>query len=158
MPSIRLFRRFKIPAFASPAEERQHRKERLAGGFRIFASLGFSEGVAGHITARDPEFTDTFWVNPFGMNFAHIRASDLIRVDSEGNVVEGDSPVNVTAFAIHGAIHAARPEVVAAAHTHSIYGKAGRPSAACSIRSRRTPAPSSRTTCFSTTRAFWLPK
>lgn len=119
-----LFRRFKIPAFASPAEERQHRKERLAGGFRIFASLGFSEGVAGHITARDPEFTDTFWVNPFGMNFAHVRASDLIRVDSEGNVVEGDSPVNVTAFAIHGAIHAARPEVVAAAHTHSIYGKA----------------------------------
>ena len=46
--------------------------------------LGFCEGVAGHITARDPEFPDTFWVNPFGMHFGRIRASDLIRVDGDG--------------------------------------------------------------------------
>ena len=77
------------PKAASLAEERQHRKERLAGGFRIFAALGFSEGVAGHITARDPEFTDTFWVNPFGMGFDRICVSDLIRVDAQGKVVEG---------------------------------------------------------------------
>ena len=63
------------PIFATVAEERRHRKERLAGGFRIFAASGFSEGVAGHITARDPEFTDTFWVNPFGMTSAAYRAS-----------------------------------------------------------------------------------
>ena len=119
-----VFRRIAVPSFASLSEERQHRKERLAGGFRIFAALGFSEGVAGHITARDPEFTDTFWVNPFGMHFGQIRARDLIRVDREGNVIEGESPVNVSAFAIHAAIHEARPEVVAAAHAHSIYGKA----------------------------------
>ena len=119
-----IFRRFAPPAFASPAEERRHRKERLAGAFRIFARLGFCEGVAGHITARDPEFPETFWVNPFGMHFAHIRASDLIRVDAEGNVVEGDRPLNVSAFAIHYQIHRARPDVVAAAHAHSIYGKA----------------------------------
>jgi ribulose-5-phosphate 4-epimerase/fuculose-1-phosphate aldolase len=118
------FSRFKIPTFETLAEERQHRKARLAGGFRIFAALGFSEGVVGHITARDPEFTDTFWVNPFGMDFGRVRASDLIRVDRDGKVVEGEDPVNVTAFAIHAAIHEARPEVVAAAHTHSIYGKA----------------------------------
>lgn len=116
---------FKRPlSFESLEQERQHRKERLAAGFRIFGALGFSEGVAGHITARDPEFTDTFWVNPFGMHFAHVTVSDLIRVDGMGAVVEGTMPVNVAAFAIHHQIHAARPDVVAAAHTHSIYGKA----------------------------------
>ena len=56
----------------------------------VFAEFGFSEGVAGHITARDPEFTDTFWVNPFGMHFGHIRASDLCLVDHNGEVVQGD--------------------------------------------------------------------
>ncbi|AZO72243.1 MAG: class II aldolase/adducin family protein [Mesorhizobium sp.] len=118
------FRGISAPSFASLLDERQHRKGRLAGAFRIFAAFDFSEGVAGHITARDPEFTDTFWVNPFGMHFGQIRASDLIRVDREGNVVEGVGPLNVSAFAIHAAIHEARPEIVAAAHAHSIYGKA----------------------------------
>ena len=75
-----IFEQFAQPKFDGLAEERQHRKERLAGGFRIFAALGFSEGVAGHITARDPEFTDTFWVYPFGMGFDEVKASDLIRV------------------------------------------------------------------------------
>ncbi len=118
------FKKLAPPVFSDLSAERRHRKERLAGGFRIFAACGFSEGVAGHITARDPEFTDTFWVNPFGMHFGQIRVSDLIRVDAAGNVVEGERPVNVAAFAIHAAIHEARPEVVAAAHAHSIYGKA----------------------------------
>jgi len=53
-------------------DERRHRKERLAAAFRIFARLGLDEGAAGHITARDPEFTDHFWVNPFGMGFAKL--------------------------------------------------------------------------------------
>ena len=119
-----VFETFKVPGFESLAEERRHRKERLAGGFRIFAALGFSEGVAGHITARDPEFLDTFWVNPFGMHFGEIAASDLVRVDATGAVVEGRGSVNTAAFAIHHAIHRARPDVIAAAHAHSIYGKA----------------------------------
>ena len=119
-----IFARLQPPAAASLAEERRRRKERLAGGLRIFAALGFAEGVAGHITARDPEFADTFWVNPFGMGFDRVRVSDLIRVDERGEVVEGSGPLNVSAFAIHAQIHAARPEVVAAAHAHSIYGKA----------------------------------
>src|SRR5439155_17236376 len=49
------------PVFTSPAEERRHRKERLAAAFRLFAEFGFDEGVAGHITARDPERPDCFW-------------------------------------------------------------------------------------------------
>ena len=119
-----LFERLRPPKAASLVEERRLRKEKLAGGLRIFAALGFSDGVAGHITARDPELTDTFWVNPFGMGFDRIRTSDLIRVDARGDVVEGSHPVNVSAFAIHAQIHAARPDVVAAAHAHSVYGKA----------------------------------
>ncbi|MEP6539196.1 MAG: class II aldolase/adducin family protein, partial [Bryobacteraceae bacterium] len=111
------------PAFQTLAEERRHRKEQLAGAFRLFSKFGFDEGVAGHITARDPERTDHFWVNPFGMHFGHIRVSDLVLVNHRGEVVEGDRAVNAAAFAIHGAIHDARPDVIAAAHAHSVYGK-----------------------------------
>ena len=112
-----------LPSFDTVDEERRHRKERLAAGFRLFGRFGFDEGVAGHITARDPEHLDCFWVNPFGMNFSHIRVSDLILVNHEGQVVEGDGLVNGAAFAIHSQVHAARPDVIAAAHSHSIYGK-----------------------------------
>jgi ribulose-5-phosphate 4-epimerase/fuculose-1-phosphate aldolase len=103
---------------------RLHLKQRLAASFRLFGRFGFDEGVAGHITARDPEHPDRFWVNPFGMNFKHIRVKDLILVNHEGEVVEGDWPLNKAAFVIHSQIHAARPEVVAAAHSHSPHGKA----------------------------------
>ena len=112
-----------MPTFTTVAEERLHRKQRLASAFRLFAKFGFSEGVAGHITVRDPEWTDHFWVNPFGMHFAHIRVSDLVMVNEKGEVVEGDRPVNESAFAIHSRVHMARPDVVAAAHAHSLYGK-----------------------------------
>jgi ribulose-5-phosphate 4-epimerase/fuculose-1-phosphate aldolase len=112
------------PVFATVEEERLHRKQRLAAAFRLFARYQFDEGVAGHITARDPEFTDMFWVNPLGQNFGHIRVSDLVLVDHEGRVVHGRSRINAAAFAIHSALHAARPDVVAAAHSHSLYGKA----------------------------------
>ena len=112
------------PTFASVEEERLHRKQKLAGALRLFGRFGFSEGVAGHITARDPELLDHFWVNPFGMSFRHIRVSDLILVSHTGEVVEGNRPVNPAAFAIHSAVHAARPDVIAAAHAHSVYGKA----------------------------------
>ncbi|MDX6286572.1 MAG: hypothetical protein QOG53_2057 [Frankiales bacterium] len=112
------------PTFDSLDKERLHRKQRLAAAFRIFGKFGFEEGVAGHITARDPEFTDTFWVNPFAMAFSHIRVSDLIRVDHTGEVVEGRYPVNAAAFAIHSQIHQARPDAVAAAHSHSTHGRA----------------------------------
>src|SRR5580658_1840118 len=112
------------PSFATVAEERLHRKQRLASAFRLFAKFGFSEGVAGHITARDPELTDHFWVNPFGMHFGHVRVSDLILVNSAGDVVEGGGSLNRAAFCIHSAVHEARPDVVAAAHSHSLHGKA----------------------------------
>jgi ribulose-5-phosphate 4-epimerase/fuculose-1-phosphate aldolase len=111
------------PTFSSVEEERYHRKVRLAAAFRMFSKAGLDEGVAGHVTARDPEHPDSYWVNPFGMHFSMIKQSDLVRVDHEGTVVEGDRAVNGAAVAIHCAVHAARPDVVAAAHAHGPYGK-----------------------------------
>ena len=123
-PNGRFALRRKPPTFDNVEDERRHLLERLAASFRMFGRFGFDEGVAGHITVRDPEHGDRFWVNPFGMNFKHISVSDLICVDHSGEVVVGTNPVNRAAFAIHSRIHAARPDVVAAAHSHSVYGKA----------------------------------
>src|SRR5690242_17054325 len=113
-----------FPKFATLEEERRHRKQRLAAAFRLFGHFGFDEGAAGHITSRDPELLDHFWVNPVGMNFKRIRVRDLLLVDARGEVVHGTWPLNAAAFAIHSQIHAARPDVVAAAHAHSLHGKA----------------------------------
>jgi ribulose-5-phosphate 4-epimerase/fuculose-1-phosphate aldolase len=111
-----------LPTFSSVAEERLHRRQRLAVGLRLFGRLGFDEGVAGHITARDPERTDHFWVNPFAMSFKRIRVRDLLLVDAQGTVVEGTWPVNLAAFCIHSQVHLARPDVISAAHAHGTYG------------------------------------
>src|SRR5258708_22055503 len=94
----------------SPAEERRHRKQRLGAAFRLFGRLGFEEGVAGHITARDPEYGNQFWVNPFGMSFKQIRARDLILVDHGGTLLQGSWPVNLAALAIPPPVHPAPPD------------------------------------------------
>ena len=141
------------PKFANHADERLHRKQRLAAGFRLFSKFGFDEGVAGHITARDPEFPDTFWVNPFGVHFSQIKVSNLIRCDHKGAVVEGDYPVNTAAFVIHSRVHAARPDVLAAAHSHSTFGRAFSTLGARSRRSPRMFAPSITIMRFMTTSA-----
>lgn len=104
--------------------ERTHRKRQLAAAFRIFARYGFDEGIAGHITARDPEFPDRFWVNPYAVHFSRIRVSDLLLIDEEGRVIEGERRTNKAAFWIHSSIHHARPDVVAVAHAHTIHGRA----------------------------------
>jgi ribulose-5-phosphate 4-epimerase/fuculose-1-phosphate aldolase len=114
----------RFPQFSDVTEERRHRKQRLAAAFRLFGRLGFGEGTAGHITARDPELLDHFWLNPLGMSFRQIRVKDLLLVNHEGEVVEGSWPLNLAAFVIHSQIHAARPDVVSAAHAHSVHGKA----------------------------------
>ncbi|KAL9115689.1 MAG: hypothetical protein Q9227_000057 [Pyrenula ochraceoflavens] len=112
------------PKFDSLEEERLYRKQHLAAAFRVFADRGFDEGVAGHISVRDPILTDHFWLNPLSQHFSQISVSDLILVNEEGDVVHGDEPINAAAFAIHSEIHKARPDVHAACHAHSVYGKA----------------------------------
>ncbi|MBA3581286.1 MAG: class II aldolase/adducin family protein [Gammaproteobacteria bacterium] len=112
------------PTFTNLADERLHRKQRLAAAFRLFSHAGFDEGIAGHITVRDPENPQHFWVNPFGVHFATLRVSDLVLVNHTGELIQGTHAVNGAAFAIHSRLHLARPDVVAAAHAHSIHGKA----------------------------------
>lgn len=121
------FSEITTPTFKDKHEERDYIKGRLAGAYRIFGHYGLNEGVAGHITARDPIDPETFWVNPLGIDFNLINKSDLLRVDHKGNVLDHgprSKLLNTAAFLIHGAIHAARPDVVCAAHTHSVYGRA----------------------------------
>ncbi|MGW8949919.1 class II aldolase/adducin family protein [Streptomyces sp. NPDC055709] len=112
------------PEHETPAEERAYRKQRLAGALRLFARFGYEEGVAGHISVRDPEVPDCFWVNPFGEPFATMTAGRLILVNGDGQVVRGTRHVNQAAFTVHAEVHRARPEAVAVAHTHSVHGRA----------------------------------
>ncbi|KAF7349622.1 Aldolase-II domain-containing protein [Mycena sanguinolenta] len=119
------------PVFATKPEEREYLKFRLAQALRIFGNRGFDEGLAGHITVRDPIRPDCFWVNPFGLHFKLIQPEDLLLVDHKGQILEESGQkngpfriLNIAAFMIHSAIHAARPDVICAAHSHSMYGKA----------------------------------
>ncbi|KAL5476375.1 hypothetical protein ACEPAI_3475 [Sanghuangporus weigelae] len=115
------------PKFTDKLEERAYLKFRLAQAFRIFGKLGYDEGVAGHITVRDPIKTDSFWVNPFGLHFSLIQPDDLLLVSHTGEILDESGPsrlLNTAAFAIHSAIHTARSDVLCAAHSHSVYGRA----------------------------------
>ena len=110
--------------FEDVAEDRADRKLRLAAAFRLFARLGLTEGIAGHLTVRDPEFRDRYWVNRYAQHFSTIHPDDLICVDEDGVVHHGEGPVNAAAVAIHGGIHTHLPHVEAVAHTHTVYGRA----------------------------------
>ncbi|MGI9345184.1 MAG: class II aldolase/adducin family protein [Gammaproteobacteria bacterium] len=102
---------------------RRYQLERLTVGFRLFAYFGYDEGVAGHITVRDPEHADLFWVNPIGLHFSQLKVSDLLLVNHDGEVIQGNRPVNAAAFAIHSRLHSQHPALNAAAHSHSVYGR-----------------------------------
>lgn len=114
----------KPPVFTDVQEDRLHRKQRLAAALRLFGRYSYDEGGAGHITVRDPGNPDHFWVNPFGVAFSRITVGDLLLVDGDGNVLHGEHPLNRGAFVIHSEIHKRRPDVVAAAHAHTIHGRA----------------------------------
>lgn len=114
-----------IPQFEDLQEKRKWVKQHMASAFRVFARFGFTEGTAGHISVRDPIDPHTFWINPLGAHFDMIKASDLVRVDYDGNTVGGNkAAINRAGFSIHSALHKSRPDVNAACHCHTTYGKA----------------------------------
>lgn len=119
------------PKFTSAQEERWHRRQRLAAVCRVFAKFRYEYGFAGHVTVRDPEHTNLYWTNPFAMDFGRVRASDMLLVDRDGTVLEGNWAVNRAGFVLHSAIHEANPDVVASCHAHTTHGMAwaalGRP-------------------------------
>lgn len=111
-------------ASRSVEEERLYRKQRLAATFRLFHYFGFNQGIAGHVSVRDPENPHHYWVNPLAKHFGLMKVSDLQMVDTEGNILVGKEPINQAGFAIHSTIHRLLPDAVAVAHTHSVHGKA----------------------------------
>ncbi|KAK4997227.1 hypothetical protein LTR66_003312, partial [Elasticomyces elasticus] len=115
-----------IPTFPSFAAHRAHILAHMAGAFRVFARKGYTEGMSGHISVRDPENPHTFWTNPLARHFALLKPGDMILVDYDGKAIGGNMslPVNGAGFLIHSALHKTRPDVNAACHTHSPAGKA----------------------------------
>lgn len=122
-------------------QERLARQRQLVLGYRIFGALGWGDTGDGHITARDPERTDCFWLLRGRVSFDRAELGDLVLIGPDGAVLAGDGPWNETAHRIHWPIHEARPDVVAAAHTHTGWGT---PFAA----ERRLLAPITQEACY----------
>lgn len=114
------------PQFKDKYEERRHTLEHMAAVFRAFGRRGFGEGAAGHVSVRDPVDRNTFWINPLGLHFSQMTVSALVHVDEECNILPdgNQAAINAAGFKIHSHLHKARPDVNAACHTHSTYGKA----------------------------------
>ncbi|KAK8210777.1 class II aldolase/adducin N-terminal [Phyllosticta capitalensis] len=115
-----------VPLYSDMEKQRHFMLSHMAAAFRVFARKGYTEGMSGHISVRDPENPHTFWTNPLGRHFALLKASDMILVDYDGVAIGGNMsrPANAAGFLIHSAVHKARPDVIAACHTHSPAGKA----------------------------------
>jgi ribulose-5-phosphate 4-epimerase/fuculose-1-phosphate aldolase len=96
----------------------------LAAALRWAARLGFHEGVCNHFSMAVPGATDQFLINPNRMHWLEVRASDLVVIDADGNLVAGTSPPEPTAFFIHGAIHRANRRAACVLHTHMPYATA----------------------------------
>src|SRR5260370_33204880 len=109
------------PAQFSP-EEWKARVE-LAACYRLFAQLGWVELIYNHIPLRLPGPEKHFLINPFGLMYSEVRASNLVKIDLAGNgVVGSDWPVNPAGFTVHAAIHDGIPGAHFLMHTHTQAG------------------------------------
>ena len=107
---------------AIPEEEREAR-ENLAAFYRICHMFGWTELIYNHITARVPGPERHFLINQFGLMYNEITASNLVKIDVDGRVVDGSNrPVNAPGFTIHSAIHMARKDAHYIVHTHTTEG------------------------------------
>jgi ribulose-5-phosphate 4-epimerase/fuculose-1-phosphate aldolase len=112
-----------MSAFPRPARfsapEWQARVE-LAAAYRIFAMLGWNELIYNHISLRVPDAEGQFLVNPFGLHYTEVTASNLVKVDVDGHVIgHSDWPINPAGFTFHGAIHATLPDAHCVMHVHT---------------------------------------
>ncbi|MBT6275148.1 MAG: class II aldolase/adducin family protein [Chromatiales bacterium] len=97
----------------------------LAAAYRLVDYFGWSELIYGHLTMRLPGEPASFLINPYGLNYDEVTASNLVRIDVDGNVVgHSDYPVNRAGFVIHSAVHMARSENKCVMHTHTRAGMA----------------------------------
>ena len=96
----------------------------LAACYRLIAHFRWTDFIYTHISARAPGEQDRFLINAYGLMFDEIKASNLVKVDHDGNVFDDptDLGVNPGGFTIHSAIHMARPEIACVLHTHTEAG------------------------------------
>ncbi len=115
---------FRAPPAIAEVDEREARIQ-LAACYRLIAHFGMDDVVYTHISARVPGRHDQFLINPYGLRFSEVTASNLVKIDLEARLVEPSNyPVNEAGFVIHGAIHGARPDAFCVVHTHSRAGVA----------------------------------
>ena len=124
----------RLAASVPPGLSDMHPDERaarlqLAACYRIFAMLGWTEMIYNHITVRLPESVTggekQFLINPFGLHYTEVTASNLVKIDLNGNVLDGSTwPVNPAGFTVHAAIHDGLPDAHCVMHTHTTAGVA----------------------------------
>ena len=113
-----------VPTRPASAGERQARID-LAATYRLCVRYGWEDLIYTHISMRVPGEPEHFLINPFGLTFDEVSASNLVEIDHDGRIV-GDAPftVNTAAFVIHSAVHRARPEIHCVMHLHTPGGMA----------------------------------
>ncbi|VTU13008.1 L-fuculose phosphate aldolase [Variovorax sp. SRS16] len=117
----------RVPSAMHP-DERAARLQ-LAACYRVFAMLGWTEMIYNHITVRLPDSVSggdkQFLINPFGLHYSEVTASNLVKIDLQGRVLDGSTwPVNPAGFTVHAAIHDGLPDAHCVMHTHTTAGVA----------------------------------
>ena len=116
-----------VPAAMHPLEWQV--RLQLAACYRVFALLGWTEMIYNHITLRLPDSVTggqkQFLINPFGLHYSEVTASNLLKIDLQGNKLDDSPwPVNPAGFTVHGAIHENIPQAHCVMHTHTTSGLA----------------------------------
>jgi ribulose-5-phosphate 4-epimerase/fuculose-1-phosphate aldolase len=112
-------------AGAAPDSREWELRVQLAALYRLVDLCGWSELIWTHCTARVPGPEHHFLINPYGLRFDEVRASNLVKVDMHGAIIGDQSQeINPAGFVIHSAIHMARPDVQCVVHTHTVAGMA----------------------------------
>ncbi len=107
------------------SRDEKEARVQLAACYRIFDMLGWSEMIFNHITLRLPGPERHFLINPYGLWYREVTASNLVKIDIDGKVIgDSDWPVNRAGFVIHSAVHAAREDAHCIMHTHTTAGMA----------------------------------
>lgn len=115
----------KAASVSAISEAEQQMRMDLAACYRLVALYGMDDMFSTHISARVPGSKDHFLLNPYGVLFEQITASELVKVDLDGNIVqETPHSINSAGFVIHSAVHAARPDAKCVLHTHTVAGMA----------------------------------
>lgn len=100
-------------------------RQQLAACYRIFDHMGWSELIYNHITLRVPGEKDAFLINPFGLSYREVKASNLVKIDIDGQVLDGSPyPVNRAGFMQHSLFHRHLPDAHCIIHTHTTAGMA----------------------------------